>query len=228
MWVSRVIVMITPRLWHFVTLVIAVPKQDDQDDEGQHDDEQERDDHRHHDQAGLLVFRGGAVKRTLGRKEEQQLSNCHVIFWNAGSWELRWSLCGHAALSCLSPLWCPTVPTVDPMMLTDAQEASAARVICGGWWCNHVESRLRRGQPGWDTGPHPRQSQPQRVNYSAQTQTWTERHGKVFEGSGLRKFANNKWMNEWTTNASFYLNKCSNYSHWCFRQSDSWTWLGLD
>ena len=58
--------MITPRLWHFITLVIAVPKQDDQDDEGQHDDEQERDDHRHHDQAGLLVFRGGAVMRTLG------------------------------------------------------------------------------------------------------------------------------------------------------------------
>ena len=72
-----------PRLWNFVTLVIAVPKQDDQDDEGQHDDEQERDDHRHHDQAGLLVFRGGAVKRTLGRKEEQQLANCHVLFWNA-------------------------------------------------------------------------------------------------------------------------------------------------
>ena len=72
--------MITPRLWHFVTLVIAVPKQDDKDDEGQHDDEQERDDHRHHDQAGLLVFRGGAVKRTVGRKEEQQLANGHVIF----------------------------------------------------------------------------------------------------------------------------------------------------
>ena len=46
--------------------MIAVPKQDDQDYEGQHDDEQERDDHRHHDQAGLLVFRGGAVMRTLG------------------------------------------------------------------------------------------------------------------------------------------------------------------
>lgn len=71
--------MMTPRLRHFVTLMVAVPKQDDQDDEGQDNDEQECDDHRHHDQAGLLVFRGGAVMRTLGRNEEQHLADGHVL-----------------------------------------------------------------------------------------------------------------------------------------------------
>ena len=53
------------RLRNFITLVITVPKQDDQDDEGEHNDEQERDDDRHHDQAGLFGLRGGAICETM-------------------------------------------------------------------------------------------------------------------------------------------------------------------
>ena len=182
----------TPRLRHFVTLVIAVPKQDDQDDEGQHNDEQERDDHRHHDQAGLLVFRGGAVMRTLRRKkgaaESSQLS-CNILKCRAHEICVEEAWFDHSPgfqspLSTLlsnCPLWTQWCWLSGP-----GGRQCRGRVICG----DGVTWRGERPGPiSQDGTPHlaTSQTQPQGVNYSAHTQTWIRRKGVLVLRMRLHK-----------------------------------------
>ena len=62
-------------LRHFVTLVIAVPKEDDEDDEGEDDHEEEGDNDCHHDQGGLLGLRLVALVKRL-RKARREFY-CH-------------------------------------------------------------------------------------------------------------------------------------------------------
>ena len=60
-----------PGLRHFVTLVITVPKEDDENDEGEDDHEEEGDNDCHHDQGGLLGLRFVALVKRLRKARRE-------------------------------------------------------------------------------------------------------------------------------------------------------------
>ena len=59
-------------LGHFITLVITIPKENDEYNEGEDNDKEEGDNNRHHDDGGFLGLRGQAFNSDL---EKSQLAD---------------------------------------------------------------------------------------------------------------------------------------------------------